>query len=87
MVGELLAQGRIEAVAAAVPAREAAMLPAIMEIARGAFVLSLHETFAVGAAACLVAVAAALLIQNPQPRAASVPRRLPDGATQAATAD
>jgi hypothetical protein len=58
-----------------------------METATSAFVLSLHETFAVGAMACLIAAGVALLIQNPQPRTAPAVQRLPEGAARAVAAD
>jgi EmrB/QacA subfamily drug resistance transporter len=86
-VSNLIAQGRIEAVAAAVPTQQATMLPAIFDAAKNAFVLSLHETFAIGALACMAGVGFALLIQNPAPRRATAGERIPDTLAHAAVAD
>ena len=86
-IGDLIAQGRIEAITTAIPPEATSALPAIVETAKSAFVLSLHETFAVGALACLIAAGLALLIQNPQPRTAPATQRLPEGAARPAAAD
>jgi EmrB/QacA subfamily drug resistance transporter len=86
-VSDLIAQGRIEAVAAAVPTPDASMLPAIFDAARNAFVLSLHETFAIGAIACLIGVGFALLIQNPAARTAASESRTPEVMARPAVAD
>lgn len=86
-VADLIAQGRIEAVAAAVPTPDAAMVPAVLDVARNAFVLSLHETFAIGAIACLIGVGFALLIQNPAPRGATLERHMLEAAPHPAVAD
>jgi MFS family permease len=86
-VADLLAQGRIEAIATAVPAPNAEMVPAILDVARNAFVLSLHETFAIGAIACLIGVGFALLIQNPAARGATAEQRRLDPAPHPAVAD
>ncbi len=69
-VGGLIASGRVEAISAAVPAESSALLPGIYDVVRNAFALSLHETFAIGAAVCLTGAAIALLIQNPSARRA-----------------
>jgi EmrB/QacA subfamily drug resistance transporter len=86
-MSDLIAEGRVEAISAAVPANAAASLPQIFEVARSAFVLSIHETFAVGATACLVALGIALLVQNPDLRRVHSKQRLPDRAPQPAAAD
>jgi EmrB/QacA subfamily drug resistance transporter len=86
-LGSLIATGRIEAIPEAVPAEAAPMLPAIYDAARSAFVLSLHETFAIGAATCLIGAAIALWICNPQPRTATADARAPEAAVRPAAAD
>jgi EmrB/QacA subfamily drug resistance transporter len=86
-VGTLIASGRVEAIAAAVPAEAAALLPAIYDAVKTAFVSSLHETFAIGAATCLAGAAVALLIQNPSRQAIRAERRLPEAVAQPAAAD
>lgn len=86
-ISDLIAQGRVEAVASAVPPADAASLPAIYEIVRVAFADSLHETFAVGAAACLIGVGFALLIRNPAPRTFVQRDGVPEAAMRPAAAD
>ena len=86
-VGALIASGRVEAIAAAVPPEAAALLPAIYGVVKTAFVSSLHETFAIGAATCLARAAIALLIQNPSRQAIRAERRLPEAVAQPAAAD
>jgi EmrB/QacA subfamily drug resistance transporter len=86
-VGTLIASGRVEAIAAAVPAEAAALLPAIYDAVKTAFVSSLHETFAIGAATCLAGAAVALLIQNPSRQAIRAERRRPEAVAQPAAAD
>ena len=86
-VGDLIAQGRIEAVAAAVPTQQASLVPAVLDVARNAFVLSLHETFAIGALACLIGAGVAILMQNPAPRRAAYGDHASDALVQPAVAD
>ena len=86
-IGGLIATGRIEAIQDAVPTDAAPLLPAIYDAARSAFVLSLHETFAIGAVTCLIGAAIALLIRNPQRRVATAPERAPEAAVQPIAAD
>ncbi len=85
-ISDLIAQGRIEAISEAVPANAAPLLPAIYEAAKGAFATSLHETFAIGAFACLIGVGFALLIRNPQPRTVASRERAPDAIARPAVA-
>jgi MFS family permease len=85
-ISDLIAQGRIEAISEAVPANAAPLLPAIYEAAKGAFATSLHETFAIGAFACLIGVGFALLIRNPEPRTVASRERAPDAIARPAVA-
>jgi EmrB/QacA subfamily drug resistance transporter len=87
VLGDLIAAGRVEAISDAVPANAAPLLPAIYDVVRGAFALSLHETFAIGAASCLAGAAIALLIQNPAPRRVQAGNRPPEGTARPAVAD
>ena len=86
-VGNLMAQGRIEAIQSAVPADSANMLPAIYDVAKSAFVMSLHEIFAIGVIACLIGAAVALLIRNPAPRHVTAGNRLQGAIPHPAVAD
>jgi MFS family permease len=86
-VSDLIAQGRLEAISGAIPAQDASMLPSIFEAAKIAFAMSLHETFAVGAIACLIGVGFALLIRNPEPRTAPARGRAPEAIARPAIAD
>lgn len=85
-ISDLIAQGRIEAISEAVPANAAPLLPAIYEAAKSAFATSLHETFAIGAFACLIGVGFALLIRNPEPRTVASRERAPDAIVRPAVA-
>ena len=86
-VGDLMAQGRIEAIQAAVPANSANMLPAIYDVAKSAFVMSLHEIFAIGVIACLLGATVALLMRNPAPRHVTADNRLQGAIPHPAVAD
>jgi hypothetical protein len=86
-ISDLIAQGRIEAISEAVPADASPLMPAIYEAAKSAFAMSLHETFAVGACACLIGVGFALLIRNPEPRTVTSRERTPDAVARPAVAD
>ena len=82
--------GRFDAVAGIVPAEQAANLPQIFATLRQTFVDGLHDTFYVGAAACLVAAACALFIRNPRRQPAPVVARRAEAAPtvgQGAVAD
>jgi MFS family permease len=86
-ISDLIAQGRVEAISTAVPAANAAMLPQIYEVVKVAFADSLHETFAIGAIACLIGVGFALLIRNPAPRTAAQRSGSPETVVRPAVAD
>jgi hypothetical protein len=55
----------VEAIPDAIPANAANLLPGIMDSVKVAFAASMHETFAVSAAVCLLGAMIALGIQNP----------------------
>ncbi|MFN8590890.1 MAG: DHA2 family efflux MFS transporter permease subunit [Thermomicrobiales bacterium] len=86
-IGDLIAGGRVEAIPAALPANSAALLPAIFDAVKSAFVLSLHETFAIGAVVCLIGAGIALLIQNPNRKTVTAEQRLPERIAQPVAAD
>lgn len=86
-LGDLIAGGRVEAIPEALPASAAALLPAILDAVKQAFALSLHETFAISAATCLLGAACALLIQNPRAHRVQSGERQPELATRATAAD
>jgi MFS family permease len=65
VLGDLISSGRVEAIPDAIPANAANLLPGIMDSVKVAFATSMHETFAVSAAVCLLGAMIALGIQNP----------------------
>jgi MFS family permease len=67
----LLQDSRFAEIPDALPPDQAPNLPAVFAAAQQAFVDGLHDTFFVGAAACLLAFAVAFLVRNPQSRPAS----------------
>lgn len=69
VLGDLISSGRVEAIPDALPANAANLLPGIMDSVKAAFATSMHETFAVSAAVCLLGALIALGIQNPRPYA------------------
>jgi MFS family permease len=64
-IAELVRSGRMEAIPAAIPPGQQVQLPVIFNLMRQVFVLSMHETFYVGAAICFVALGFSFLMQNP----------------------
>jgi MFS family permease len=69
-LGELVRTGRLEVIPSVIPPDMRDQLPVIFDAVRHAFVLSMHETFLVGAFVCLIALGFAFLMQNPAPRRA-----------------
>jgi len=65
-LGDLISSGRVEAIPDALPANAADLLPGVMDSVKAAFATSMHETFAVSAAVCLLGALIALGIQNPR---------------------
>ena len=86
-VGTLIASGRVEAIAAAVPPEAMPLLPGIYDAVRSAFVLSMHETFALGAVACLLGALGATLIENPRRKVVAPPETQAQIAARPAAAD
>jgi EmrB/QacA subfamily drug resistance transporter len=74
-IGGLVRDSRFPDIPAAVDSlqpEQVANLPVIVGAAQQAFVDGLHDTFLLGALACLLGVGIALLVQNPQRRTAPV---------------
>jgi EmrB/QacA subfamily drug resistance transporter len=76
---ELARNSRFDEIATAVPAAQANLIPAIYAGIQQAFVDSLHNTFLVSVAACVVGVMVAFLVRNP---AASPATALPAAEVQ-----
>jgi MFS family permease len=89
VLGDLISSGRVEAIPDALPADAASLLPGIMASVKIAFATSMHETFAVSAAVCLLGAMIALGIQNPERYARAEQRQntAREAALQAAHAD
>jgi EmrB/QacA subfamily drug resistance transporter len=62
---ELVRAGRMEVIPSVIPPGMRDQLPVIFASMRQVFVLSMHETFYVGASICLVALGFSFLMQNP----------------------
>jgi hypothetical protein len=65
---ELVQHGRMEVIPSIIPSGMRDQLPIIFDTMRQVFVLSLHETFYLGALICFVALGLSFLMQNPAPR-------------------
>jgi EmrB/QacA subfamily drug resistance transporter len=83
----LVRDGRMEAIPSAVPPPMQDQLPAIFETVKQVFVLSMHETFYVSAAVCLVALGFSFLMQNPARRTAPDPVHARETTPSPAAAD
>jgi EmrB/QacA subfamily drug resistance transporter len=75
----LVRTGRLEEIPSAIPPELRDQLPAISGVVKDAFVLSMHETFLLGAFICLIALGFAFLMQNPARRTAASEQRRPEG--------
>src|SRR5919107_778541 len=64
-IAELIREGRMEAIPSVIPPGQRDQLPVIFDSMRQVFVLSMHETFYVGALICFVALGFSFLMQNP----------------------
>ncbi|HEX2282366.1 MAG TPA: DHA2 family efflux MFS transporter permease subunit [Thermomicrobiales bacterium] len=84
---ELVRTGRVEAIPSTIPPGMRDQLPVIFDSMRQVFVLSMHETFSVGAAICFVALGFSFLMQNPGQRAVPAADRVREAATRPAAAD
>jgi EmrB/QacA subfamily drug resistance transporter len=67
---ELVRTGRVEAIPSAISPGMRDQLPVIFDSMRQVYVLSMHETFYVGALVCFVALGFSFLMQNPGRRPA-----------------
>ena len=67
---ELVRTGRVEAIPSAISPGMRDQLPVIFDSMRQVYVLSMHETFYVGAVICFVALGFSFLMQNPGRRPA-----------------
>src|SRR5215216_2438504 len=65
---ELVRDGRMEVIPSIIPPGMRDQLPFIFDTMRQVFVLSLHETFYLGALICFVALGMSFLMQNPARR-------------------
>jgi EmrB/QacA subfamily drug resistance transporter len=83
----LVRGGRLEVIPSAVPPAMRDQLPLIFEAVTEAFVLSMHETFSLGALLCLIALGFSFLMQNPVRRAARADDRAPEASARPAIAD
>ena len=67
-IAALVRTGRLEVIPSVIPPDMRDQLPVIFDAVKHAFVLSMQETFLVGAFVCLIALGFAFLMQNPAPR-------------------
>src|SRR5918997_2088476 len=65
---QLVRHGRMEVIPSVIPPEMHDQLPVIFDSMRQVFVLSMHETFYLGALICFVALGLSFLMQNPAPR-------------------
>jgi hypothetical protein len=86
-IATLVRQGRIEVIPSVIPPDMRDQLPVIFAAVQQAFVLSMHETFYVGASICLVALGFSFLMQNPRSQPARAGDRVPETAPRPAAAD
>jgi EmrB/QacA subfamily drug resistance transporter len=84
---ELVHTGRVEAIPSVVPPGMRDQLPVIFDSMRQVFVLSMHETFYVGAVICFVALGFSFLMQNPGRRPVQAADRALEASPRAAAAD
>jgi EmrB/QacA subfamily drug resistance transporter len=86
-ITDLVRTGRLEEIPSVVPPAMRGQLPVISDAVKQAFVLSMHETFALGAFICLIALGFAFLMQNPARRRVERERRHKGPVTRPAVAD
>jgi EmrB/QacA subfamily drug resistance transporter len=84
---ELVRTGRVEAIPSAIPPGMRDQLPVIFDSMREVFVLSMHETFYVGAVICFVALGFSFLMQNPGRRAMPAADRVREASPRPVAAD
>src|SRR5215204_7614932 len=86
-IAELVHEGRMEAIPSVIPLGQQDLLPIIFDSMRQVFVLSMHETFYVGALICFVALGFSFLMQNPGRRTAQAADRVREASVHPAAAD
>ena len=86
-IAELVRDGRMEAIPSVVSPGMRDQLPVIFDSMRHVFVLSIQETFYVGALVCFVALGFSFLMQNPGRRTAQSTDRLRETFPRSAAAD
>jgi EmrB/QacA subfamily drug resistance transporter len=86
-IAGLVGQGRMEVIPSVIPPGMQDQLPAIYETVKQVFVLSMHETFYVGASVCLVALGFSFLMQNPAQRSVHSARSVREATARTAAAD
>ena len=84
---ELVRDGRMEVIPSVIPPAMRDQLPVIFDSMRQVFVLSMHETFYVGALVCFVALGFSFLMQNPGPRTVQAADRIREASPRPVAAD
>jgi EmrB/QacA subfamily drug resistance transporter len=84
---ELVRHGRMEVIPSIIPPGMRDQLPIIFDTMRQVFVLSLHETFYLGALICFVALGLSFLMQNSAPRTVHSEDRMRKSSPRPAAAD
>jgi EmrB/QacA subfamily drug resistance transporter len=84
---ELVRTGRVEAIPSIIPPEMRDQLPVIFDSMRQVFVLSMRETFSVGALICFVALGFSFLMQNPGRRDVPAANRVREASAHPVAAD
>jgi MFS family permease len=84
---ELVRHGRMEVIPSVIPPGMQDQLPIIFDTMRQVFVLSMHETFYLGALICFVALGLSFLMQNPARRAVHSADRAREASPRPVAAD
>jgi EmrB/QacA subfamily drug resistance transporter len=86
-VVDLVRHGRMEVIPSVIPPGMRDQLPVIFDTMRQVFVLSMHETFYVGASICFVALGISFLMQNPARRTVHSTDRVREASPRPVAAD
>jgi hypothetical protein len=84
---ELVRSGRMEVIPSVIPPGMRDQLPVIFDSMRQVFVLSMHETFYVGASICFIALGLSFLMRNPARRTVHAADRIREASAHPAAAD
>jgi len=84
---ELVRHGRMEVIPSVIPPEMRDQLPTIFDTMRQVFVLSMHETFYVGASICFLALGISFLMRNPARRTVHASDRVREASPYPAAAD